>query len=74
MTTFVYVGRHAEHTSDGRPLGTGDEVELSRTAATREQHNRMLIQDGLLIEKPEQATDEPAEPGDATDTDSPEEG
>lgn len=57
MGRYRYVGDHADTLASGSPVGPGDFVELT-DEDSEEAHNKMLIDDGKLIEAVEEQSTE----------------
>lgn len=53
MGRYRFVGDHADTLASGSPVGPGDFVDLT-DEESGEPHNKMLIDDGSLIEAAEE--------------------
>lgn len=53
VSRFRFVGDHADTLASGSPVGPGDYVELTDEESA-ETHNKMLIDDGKLLEAAEE--------------------
>lgn len=51
MDRFRYVRQHADTLADGRPVGLGDELDLT-AEDQQDTHNLRLVAEGALLKLP----------------------